>query len=172
MIKSILTFLLIALVLFCAHAQTAPVVNADFTKGVLIINNTTFTGNSTVEDYQKVLGKGDRLEKKAGADKVFAYDSMGIALSLKTNTNIVQEVHITYIFDGDKNVAKGAFKGSLSINGTPVTNATTTEQIATQSGLELRTAMKGLYLAKGKLMNLVVYYSESTIAQIGFGFNN
>ena len=172
MTKSILFSLLIFLLLQVSlKAQTLPSVNGDFDKNVLVINNVTFDKNSTIEDYEKVLGKAERIEKIAGKDKIFAYDKLGIALNLKANTNIVQEIYITYIFDGDKKVAKETFQGTLSINGKAINTQTTSEQLGKQANTELITAMKGLYMSKGKTLNLVVYYPESTIGQFGFSFS-
>jgi hypothetical protein len=152
------------------NGQTSPNVNGDFKKNVVIINNVPFTKKSTVEDYEKVLGKAERVEKIGGKDKIFAYDKLGIALSLEPNTTTVQEIYITYIFDGDKKVAKETFTGTLAINGEPINTQSTSEQIGKLAGISLVSVMKGLYMSKGETINLIVYYPESTLGQFGFSF--
>lgn len=153
-----------------ANAQTSPGVNGDFKKGVVIINEVPFTKRSSIEEYEKVLGKAERIEKVGGKDKIFAYDKLGIALSLEANTTTVQEIYITYIFDGDKKVAKETFTGTLAINGEPLDIQTTKEQIEKVAGVELVSIMKGFYMSKGGALNLIVYYPQSTIGQFGFSF--
>jgi hypothetical protein len=152
------------------NAQTSLNVNGDFKKEVVVINTVPFTKKSTIEDYEKVLGKAERVEKIGGKDKIFAYDKLGISLLLETNKTTVQEIYITYIFDGDKKVAKGTFSGTLAINGEPVSTQTTSEQIGKLAGINLVSIMKGLYMGKGGTINLIVYYPESTLGQFGFNF--
>lgn len=173
MTKSILLSFLI-LLLFHVHvnAQTSPSVNVDVVKNVIIINNVTFTKTSSIADYEKVLGKAERIEKIAGKDKIFAYDKLGISFSLKTNTDIVQEVYITYVYDGDKKVAKEEFKGQLSINGKEINNKTTADEISKESKIDLVMSMKGLYMGKGKALLLIAYYPETTLGQFGVSFQN
>ena len=171
MLKSIL--FAVALFLFLqpsVNAQTSLNVNSDFTKNAVIINGVTFTKKSTLEEYEKVLGKAERIEKYAGKDKFFAYDKLGIAFSLEINTTTVQEIYITYISDDDKKFAKGAFTGTLAINGQTITTQTTHEEIGKLSGAELVTVMKGFYIGKGKGLNLVAYYPESTLGQFALSF--
>ncbi|MBA4057204.1 MAG: hypothetical protein C0490_21000 [Marivirga sp.] len=171
MIKSILFSVVMFLFLFISvSAQTSPSVNGDFKKGVVIINDMPFTKKSTIEEYEKVLGKAERIEKIGGKDKIFAYDKLGISLSLEANTTTVQEIYITYVFDGDKKVAKETFTGTLAINGDPLSTLTTHEQIGKLAGVNLVAIMKGLYMSKGGTLNLIVYYPESTMGQFGFSF--
>ena len=139
-------------------------------RALWFINNVSFAKKSTIEEYEKVLGKAERVEKIGGKDKIFAYDKLGIALSLETNTTTVQEIYITYIFHGDKKVAKETFNGTLAINGETLTTQTTSEQIAKLAGTSLVPVMKGFYMSKGGALNLIVYYPESTIGQFGFSF--
>ncbi|MCZ8214920.1 MAG: hypothetical protein O9262_01710 [Cyclobacteriaceae bacterium] len=168
--------ILISVVLFFfsqinTNAQTSLNINSDFKKGVVIINDVAFTKKSSIEDYEKVLGKAERIEKVGGKEKIFAYDKLGISLSLEANTTTVQEIYITYIFDGDKKVAKEAFTGNLAINSEPLTTQTTSEQIGKLAGISLLPVMKGLYMSKGGTINLIVYYPESTLGQFGFSFS-
>ncbi|MBL0745013.1 DUF7738 domain-containing protein [Chryseolinea lacunae] len=165
-------FLLSLLVLVCVGTVASAQINlnADFTKQEIVINGVAFTKASTLEDYEKVLGKAERIEKIGGKDKIFAYDKSGISLSLKTNTNVVQEVYITYIYDNDKKVAKERFAGSLSLNGKTITDKTVKDDVAKLSGLDLKAAMTGLYLGRGKELSLTVYYPEATIGQIAVSF--
>src|SRR6188768_3128961 len=164
--KSVL-FSVVLLLLLQPHAkaQTPPSVNGDFSKGTVVINGVPFTKKSTIEEYEKVLGKAERIEKYAGKDKFFAYDKLGLSLSLEINTTTVQEIYITYIFDGDKKVAKETFTGVLAVNGESITTGTTHEQIGKLAGVDLVTVMKGFYMGKGQVLNLVVYYPESTLGQ-------
>ena len=110
-------------------AQTAVSVNGDFKNGAVVINGVSFTKKSTLEEYEKVLGKAERIERIGNKDKIFAYDKLGIALSLENNSTRVEEIYITYIFDGDKKVAKEAFTGIIASKGwvmcpeTPVVDA-------------------------------------------------
>lgn len=161
---------LFALVCVCAVASAQINVNADFTKQEIVINGVAFTKSATLEDYEKVLGKAERIEKIGGKDKIFAYDKSGISLSLKANTNIVQEVYITYIYDNDKKVAKERFAGSLSLNGKAITDKTAKDEVAKLSGLDLKAAMTGLYMGRGKELSLTVYYPETSIGQIAISF--
>lgn len=171
MTKSILfSIIMLFFLRINVNAQTSPNVNGDLKKGVVVINNVPFTKKSTIEEYEKVLGKAERVEKIGGKDKIFAYDKLGISLSLETNTTTVQEIYITYIFDGDKKVAKETFSGTLAINGEPINAQTTSEQIGKLAGINLVSIMKGLYMGKGGTINLIVYYPESTLGQFGFSF--
>ncbi len=171
MIKSILfSVVMFFFIQINVNAQTSLNVNGDFKKEVVVINNVPFTKKSTIDEYEKVLGKAERVEKIGGKDKIFAYDKLGISLSLETNTTTVQEIYITYIFDGDKKVAKETFSGTLAINGEPVSSQVTSEQIGKLAGINLVSIMKGLYMSKGGTINLIVYYPESRLGQFGFSF--
>ncbi len=170
MTKLIIPVLCIMACSSITNAQISLSLNGDFEKGVLRINNANFTSQSTINDYQQVLGKPERIEKIGGTDRVFAYDKSGISLFLTPNSNIVLDVYITFIYDGDKKIAKEKFEGRLAINGTELNSQTTPEQIGKLVNAELKVAMKGLYMTKGKLLSLVVYYPESTIGQFAFGF--
>lgn len=171
MTRSILfSFAIFFFLQLTVNAQTSPSVNGDFKKGVVVINNVMFTQKSTIEEYEKVLGKAERVEKIGGKDKIFAYDKAGISLSLAANTTTVQEIYITYVFDGDKKVAKETFTGTLSINGEPINTQSTSEQIGKLSGVDLISVMKGFYMSKGGALNLIVYYPETTLGQFGFSF--
>jgi hypothetical protein len=172
MIKSILFFFIFLSFQINVSAQISPTVNVDVVKNVIIINNITFTKNSSIADYEKVLGKAERIEKVAGKDKIFAYDKLGISFSLKMNTDIVQDVYITYLYDGDKKVAKEEYKGKLSINDKEISNKTTADEISKLSKIDLVMSMKGLYIGKGKSLLLMVYYPETTIGQFGVSFQN
>lgn len=151
-------------------AQDTLKINSDFTSESLTINNTTFTKKSTLADYEKVLGKADRIEKVAGKDKFFVYDKLGISIILNTNTNIIDNVIIAYIFDDDRKVAKESFKGTLAINGTTITNQTMYEEIEKLSTIKLLKIMTGFYIGKGKIMHLMVYYIEKNLGQLTFSF--
>lgn len=170
MTKLLNVFLLVILCHFHVIAQVTPTINADFNKGLITINDVTFTKNSTVADYEKVLGKPERIEKIAGQDRVFAYDKLGIALMVNPSTKGVEDINITYIYDGDKKVAKEAFKGKLSINGQEIKTQTTSEEIGKLVNTTLLKVMKGYYMSKRELMNLVLYYPETTLGQISFSF--
>ncbi|MGZ5245341.1 MAG: DUF7738 domain-containing protein, partial [Bacteroidia bacterium] len=112
----------------------------------------------------------ERIEKIAGQDRVFAYDKLGISLMLNPITKAVENINITYIFDGDKKVAKESFIGKLSINSQEITTQTTHEQIGKLVNTTLLKVMKGYYMSKRELMNLVLYYPETTLGQISFSF--
>ncbi len=151
------------------NAQTFNI-NGDFKKGAIIINNTTFTKTSTIADYEKILGKPERIEKIAGQDRVFAYDKLGISFMINPVTKGVENINITYIYDGDKKVAKESFKGKLSINSQEINTQTTHEEIGKLVNTTLLKVMKGYYFSKREQMNLVIYYPETTLGQISFSF--
>lgn len=170
MMKKILLSVYFLFLCTVLYAQASLSVNGDFDNEAVVINNTAFTKKSTIEDYEKILGKAERIEKIAGKDKIFAYDKWGISLSLETNTNLIQEIYITYVYDGDKKVAKEKFTGTLALNGETITQETTSEQIGKMSGLTLVSVMKGLYMGKGKAISLIVYYPDTAMGQFGFSF--
>jgi hypothetical protein len=170
MIRFMLT-LFSFLIVYTLGAQTSvSTVNADFVKNVIQINGVSFTNTSTLADYEKVLGKAERVEKVAGKDKYYAYDALGLSLVLKANTNLVQEVYVTYVFDGDRKVAKGTYQGKLLVNSTNISTKTSHDEISKITKLDLKMVMKGLYMGQGKGLALMVYYPEATIAQLAFSF--
>jgi len=151
-------------------AQTPLIINGDFTKNTLVINNVSFTKTSTIEDYENVLGKADIIDKVAGRDKVFGYNKLGIMLILRYNANTVQEIYINYTYEEDKKEVKD-FKGKLSLNGIEVTDKSTLEEIAKNTGLKLEMPEKEFYIAKGKSLSLSFDYIDATIGVFLFTFD-
>lgn len=153
---------------FSSIAQLA--VTADYSKQILTINGTPFTNQSTLADYEKVLGKAERVEKIGGKDKIFAYDASGISLSLKAGTNVVQEIFITYVSDGDRKVARGKFAGTIKVNGGVVEETTKSDDVAKTTGLDMKTIMPGYFIAQSQSMFFMIYYKDGKLSQLGFSF--
>ena len=173
MTKAIFLQLLILVLLQpLVKAQGTITINIDVANGTLVINSTSFGLNSTREEYEKVLGKPERIEKVIDKDKILAYDKAGISLALQTGTNKVQEVYITYIADDDKKAATGTFKGNLEMNGKPVTTQTTAKEIEKLVAQKMETSMPSLFTCKNKGMILLLYYPEKTMGQLGVSFTS
>jgi hypothetical protein len=173
--KSKIVCTLLGILLFCGSlfAQTTPLrIDSNVDKGSITINTTTFHAKSTLEAYEKVLGKATRIEKVAGKDKIFAYDALGIALSLKANTNLVQEVYLTYFDDGDKRTARSTYSGTLQINGKVINTTDDHEKIMHLAGIQQVMDMDNLYMGKNNTQSfiLMLYYPETTLGQVGFSF--
>lgn len=154
-------------------AQTAPDVSIDFAAGTVVIGNVAFNQTSTLEAYQKVLGKPDRVEKVGGVEKIYAYDQLGIALSLKKNAQTVEEIYITYLYDGDKKVAKQAYSGKLIMNGKEISIQLSPSELGKMTGISFTEAMTGLYMTRNQGLNVVVYYPENgkkALGQVAISF--
>ncbi|WP_040396977.1 DUF7738 domain-containing protein [Cesiribacter andamanensis] len=144
-------------------------------KNTISINESTFTQYSTIEDYERLLGKADRILQKRGLDHYFAYDQLGIALVLKKDSDVVGEVLITYLNDGDGKIAKEAYRGMLLVNNQPVEPGLSPKEIGMRYKLELVEVMNGFFLTPMQQLNLLFYYPQDVphtrIKQFGVRFS-
>jgi hypothetical protein len=171
LLLSCLAFLLVQ---FTLHAQSPLKVNVDLVKNAITIGNVLFTEGSTIEDYEKLLGKADRIEQKKGMDQYFVYDKLGISLSLlDDDSGIVSEIFFTYLYDGDIKIAKEAYKGTLSVNSQVVSGRTTHKEMAKLTKVELVEVMNGYFITPKRTLNILMYYPEGSykeLKQYAFSF--
>lgn len=141
----------------------------------IAINETVFAEGSTLEDYEKVLGRPARIMQKRGADQYFAYDELGIALSVKEETYVVNQLYLTYLYDGDAKVAREVFKGSLTVNEVPVDASISAQAMSKLAGVALVEVMNGYFLTPKRPLNLMLYYPQegsfTSLKQLGLTFS-
>lgn len=159
---------------FTAGAQTPPRVNIDLAKKTISINDILFTRNSTIDEYEKHLGKPDRIEQKRGVDQYFAYDKLGISLSIDDETELVNEIYINYSHDGNRKIAKEAYKGVLTVNNQAVGAQITHKEMSKLVKLDFVELMNGYFVSPMNELSLLLYYPEGapykTLKQFGVRF--
>ncbi|WP_224999456.1 hypothetical protein [Cesiribacter sp. SM1] len=176
MMKRYFLLLCLAIMLgqFSARAQAPLKVNVDLVKSTITIGNVLFTASSTIEDYEKLLGKADRIEQKRGIDQYFVYDKLGISLSLlDDDSGIVSEIFFTYLYDGDIKIAKEVYKGTLAVNNQVVSGRTTHQEMAKLAKIELVEVMNGYFITPKRSLNILMYYPEGSykeLKQYAFSF--
>lgn len=158
-----------------AAAQQPVHIRVDLKANTIAINGAVFTEGSSLDDYEKVLGQPARIMQKRGADQYFAYDQLGIALSVKEETYVVNQLYLTYLYDGDAKVAREVFKGSLTVNDVPVDANISTQAMSKLAGVELVEVMNGYFLTPKRPLNLMLYYPEesayTSLKQLGLTFS-
>lgn len=174
------TFLLCCLLLLIfqlnAFAQTSLRLNVDLVKNTITINDSLFTNNSTIDDYERVLGKADRIEQKKGVDQYFAYDKLGISLSLQKDSDVVNEIFITYLYDGDRKIAKEVYKGVLIVNQKVVNAQITSIEMSKLVSINLEEVMNGYFITPKRALNLLLHYPQdilpyTTLKQFALNFS-
>ena len=157
-------FLLCCLLLLICQvkvfAQTSIRVNVDLVKNTITINDSLFTNNSTIDDYERILGKADRIEQKKGVDQYFAYDKLGISLSLHKDSDVVNEIFITYLYDGDRKIAREVYKGVLIVNQKVVNAQITNIEMSKLANIDLEEVMNGYFITPKRALNLLLYYPQ------------
>lgn len=167
---------LFLLVFYLSAAAQKPVhIRVDMQANTIAINETVFTGNSTIDDYERVLGQAGRIVQKRGADQYFAYDQLGIALSVQEETYVVNQIYLTYLYDGDIKVAREVFKGSLTVNEVLVDEGISSQAMSKLAGVELVEVMNGYFLTPKRPLNLLLYYPQdrpyTSLKQLGLTFS-
>lgn len=167
--------ILLLLLLFSttSFAQNAESIKIDVLKEEIIIGKLKLTKDTDIDAVIKVLGKAERIKKTGEHDRVFAYDSKGIAFNVKAGgSKKLESVTLTYTYDGDENVAKEKYTGELFIDKVAITEKTTTTEINEKTNVKLR-CMGTLCMVdpKGKgLLVLLGTTENNEILQIAFGF--
>ena len=171
----LLSSLFLIVVQFTAKAQITPSVHIDLFANTITINGIQFTRNSTIDDYEKHLGKPDRIEQKRGVDQYFAYDKLGISLSLAKDSEVVNEIFFTYLNDGDRKVASEAYKGVLKVNDKVVQPQTSQKEMSKLMKAEFVEVMNGYFISPTKPLSILLYYPEGTpytsMKQFGIRFS-
>lgn len=180
--KSLLLLcLLFAAFQFKANAQAALGqgglrLNVDLPTQTVTINDVAFTASSTLGEYEKHLGRADRIEQKRGVDQYFAYDALGISLSIDDETEVVNEIYITYSNDGDIKLAKQAYSGVLTVNNQKVGAQIVPKEMSKLVKLEFVELMNGYFASPMKELSLLLYYPEGapykTLKQFGVRFSS
>lgn len=146
-----------------AAAQQPVQIRVDLQANTIAINGAVFTEGSTLDDYERVLGQPARIMQKRGADQYFAFDQLGIALSVKEETYVVNQLYLTYLYDGDAKVAREVFKGSLTVNDAPVDAAISAQAMSKLAGVALVEVMNGYFQTPKRPLNLMLYYRQKDL---------
>jgi hypothetical protein len=174
------SILLMAVAFFIAYPLLAsdpnpPRIKVDLATNSVSINDIIFTPFSTIEEYERHLGKADRILQKRGVDHYFAYDQLGIALSLRKDSDIVSELVITYLNDGDGKIAKQVFGGLLQVNNHLLQPQTSPGEASHLFNVELVEVMNGYFLTPMQPLSLLFYYPQDVphtrLKQIGIRFS-
>ncbi|AHM61974.1 hypothetical protein D770_18615 [Flammeovirgaceae bacterium 311] len=172
--KLLLLCLALLFVPYISNAQSPLRVSVDLVKNTITIGETVFTGSSTIEDYEELLGKAERIELKKGVDQYFVYDKLGISLSLlDDDSGIVNELFFTYQYDGDIKIAREAYKGTLAVNNQVVSALTTHKEMGKLAKIELVEVMNGYFITPKRMLNILMYYPEGSykeLKQYAFSF--
>lgn len=171
----LITGLLLAVLHLRATEPAPPRIKVDLATSTISINDIVFTPLSTIEEYERHLGKADRILQKRGVDHYFAYDQLGIALSLKKDSDVVGELVITYLNDGDGKVARQVFGGLLQVNNHLLQPQTSPAEASTLFKVELVEVMNGYFLTPMQPLSLLFYYPQDVphtrLKQIGIRFS-
>jgi len=156
-------------------AQNTESIKVNVLKEEVVINKMVITKKTTIDEVIKAMGKPERIEKFAGKDRKYIYDSKGYAFSTAPNNpkNLVESLTITYTYDNDKNVAKEKFRGTLMIDNFMVTEKNTIKEIADKTDFEkiecFGTMCASDPKAKG-IVTMIGMTESGDILQIVFGF--
>lgn len=158
-----------------SFAQKQHRINIDMVKNIISINGVLFTDSSTIEDYERLLGRAERIVQKRGADQFYAYDKLGISLSLQEETLIVNEIFITYLQDGDEKAAKEVYQGVLMVNEQPVNGQTAYDKVSKLARVELVEVMNGYFITPKRPLNLLLHYPQdmpyTNLKKLGLNFS-
>lgn len=167
----IIAFLL--LISSASLAQKFENIKVNVGKEEIVVDKVTIKKNTKIDEVIKVFGKAERVVQKAGQDRIFIYDSKGIAFNVKAGgSRMIESITITYTYDDDKNVASGKYAGKVIIDQLGVTENTTTAEINEKTALELQ-CMGTMCVTdpKGKGVLMLLGLTESNkILQMAFGF--
>lgn len=160
-----------------ATAQKQHRIQVDMVKNIITINSVQFTDSSTIMEYERLLGRAERIIQKRGADQFYAYDKLGIALSLREDTEIVNEIYITYSAnDGDGRAAKEVFRGELAVNNQPVDGMVARDKLSKHAKVDLVEVMNGYFITPKRALNLLLYYPQdvpyTTMKHFGLIFSS
>lgn len=159
---------------FNIQAQSPLNVKIDLVKNTITIDDVTFTNTSTIEDYEELLGSATRIVSKRGMDQYFAYDKLGIMLSLQKDSDVVGEIFFTYLNDGDGKVAKETYQGTVSVNNQVVHSKTTLKEMSKLTKANLVEVMNGYYITPKRPLNVLMFFPEGggnkELKQLAFSF--
>lgn len=160
-----------------AKAQAPVHISIDMAEKTLTINGTAFHAGSTIEEYEKHLGKPNRIELKKGVDQYFIYDDLGLAFSLENeeDSDVVSEVFITYQHDGDRRVAEKPYRGTIRINKKELKPAVSPKEMEKLVKLDFVEVMNGYFITPQNTISLLLYYPEKApytkLKQFGIRFS-
>ena len=167
-------YLIFGLILFqySASGQKSTQIEVDWQHALISINGTKFDIHSTRADYRKVLGPADTVVQLAGKDKFLIYDKLGFALALKSGTDLVQIITLSYMYEsmpGYRKFAEEKFTGKLSISNTVIGDHTGCEVIEKATGAPA-IAGKDHCMIKGNGIITSISYRGEPVHDISFQF--
>lgn len=134
-------------------------INIDFDGKVIQINDMTFNENSTLNDYVKVLGDFDRVEK--GINNIFLFDQYGLILLENPKTKFIEEFSIQFVEAEGKRATKSIFKGTLQINGMGIKPTESMSQIKEKTKeIEYTDIRNQWFMANSDKFGIVIMYEQ------------
>jgi len=158
------------------YAAKVDSIVVEVSKRTIKLGSYVISTNTTIDQVMKQLGKPNRIEKLAGTDRYFIYDSLGIAFDIGRNADKkIDAFFVTFNQDKDTKKAKQKFTGVLMLDNYKITASTTSTNITDNTQIKQLNCFSTLCasMPDANSTTLTIGYSaedRKKITQIGFGW--
>jgi hypothetical protein len=126
--KLFLLFSFIVLTTSFAFGQKSSIEILYSDSAELIINQKSISGETTVEELVKMMGKANEVKEHPNEEKSYFYSELGIVFF--TRNGLVKGLGVNFNWDGDKKFPKQTYTGSLKLGDTDINKKSKNEAIA------------------------------------------
>jgi len=166
-----LLFTLIAIAFInLSMAQTK--VAIAFTKDkVVILNDIKLSTANSIEDIEKILGKGTVYKEYASGKINYHFKEHGI--SVHTVKEKLLFIGMNFNWDGDKTFPETNYTGSFKIDDLVIDNKSSEKIIEEIKNVQVKRVYPGLYMSNPKEEStpIIIGFKDDLITQVGFEFH-
>ncbi len=172
--KTLLSLVILITSLYTLEAQKVNSISVQSETQKVMVGSFEITAKTKLSDVLLYLGMPNRIEKIAGKERHYIYDSLGIAIDAGKEGKLVEAISINFNWDKDKKIANMSFNGQLKLDDFNITELTTTDQIKQNTKVKEIVCM-GPSMCMSNPSNagmaiMIGYNSSGKMTQIALGF--
>lgn len=154
--------------LICSWAAlasgAAPTNTVEVRRGTVFINGTRVSRTTRLAEYQKILGKPDRVT--ALQNIIHTYDTLGIRLYQPPGQENVVNISLDFMKQPFAFSPTNSFAGVFTVNGAALRSDFPKSKLPTLSGIQIEPAFKNLKLpvirtVQGKVILVFEYVTSA-----------
>ena len=166
--KQPFTLLITLFAALCTFAQS---ISIQFLEDNTVkLNDTEITKDTPFSDIKSLLGEPVVYKEYPTGKTNYHYEELGI--SIHTVNGNVSFLGVNYNWDGDKSFPETSYSGTLVIDDTEFSKASTNAILEDIKNIEFSKIMTGFYVAKpasdSKQNFILLGFKEEGVTQVGF----
>ncbi|WP_040281259.1 DUF7738 domain-containing protein [Psychroserpens damuponensis] len=165
--------LIIIMAIACFNVISAQKdVNIEFTTDKnVILNGTTLTTETSVEDIKTILGTPTVYKSYSSGKTNYHYNDLGIAFH--TVKDKLLFIGVNFNWDGDKTFPENSYTGTFKIDDLLIDKTSGNSIIDNIKMVDVIAIMPNLYMSNPKVEStpMIIGFKDDVVTQIGFEFH-